>query len=172
MRRANVIALRRRPRARPQRRIRRPGPKALLVGAIVLGLGGIALLGALDLKAPGFATSGSGARPVMVTWIDGDSGYIDGREFRLHGVDAPEGSPSRARCTKERDLSRSARAGAENATGGRRMTVARSYGADVYGRDLVDLRADGADVASTLLEAGYVKRWNFERGDSKPDWCG
>jgi endonuclease YncB( thermonuclease family) len=106
-----------------------------------------------------------------VTWVDGDSGYVNGREFRLHGVDAPESSPSRARCTKERELARASRSGAENATGGRRVTVARSYGTDAYGRELVDLRADRTDVASTLLKGGHVKRWNFEAGQAKPDWC-
>jgi endonuclease YncB( thermonuclease family) len=42
---------------------------------------------------------------------------------------------------------------------------------DSYGRELVDLSAGGRDVADQLVAAGKLKRWNFEAGESKPDWC-
>jgi len=30
---------------------------------------------------------------------------------------------------------------------------------------------DGADVGSQLVAAGKLKRWNFEGGERKPNWC-
>jgi endonuclease YncB( thermonuclease family) len=108
---------------------------------------------------------------VLVDWVDGDSGRINGREFRLHGVDAPEGSPQRAQCAQERALSGSARDAARVLTQGRTVRISRRYGNDGYGRQIVDLSANGRDVASQLLSAGKLKRWNFDGGEQKPDWC-
>src|SRR5262249_17456300 len=108
---------------------------------------------------------------VRVSWVDGDSGRIGGAEFRLHGVDAPEGSPSRAECASEREMSAGARQAARRLTDGKAVKVTRSYGKDSYGRQLVDLSVEGRDVADQLVNAGKLKRWNFEGGQPKPNWC-
>lgn len=108
---------------------------------------------------------------VQVDWVDGDSGRINGQEFRLHGVDAPEGSPQRAQCQRERDLAGAASDAARALTQGRQVSVSRRHGADSYGRQVVDLSVDGRDVASQLVGAGKLKRWNFDSGEPKPDWC-
>ena len=109
---------------------------------------------------------------VWVSWVDGDSGTMNGRPFRLHGFDAPEGSAERARCALERRRADNARAAARKLTRWKRVEVSRSYGFDKYNRDLVDLKLDGRDVGRTLLAEGHLKRWNFEAGERKPVWCG
>ncbi|MEH6409683.1 MAG: thermonuclease family protein [Hyphomonas sp.] len=106
----------------------------------------------------------------MISWVDGDSGRINGREFRLYGVDAPEGSPSRARCDRERVRADEARYAVRALTMGKRTVIRRSYGPDRYGRQLVDLSVDGKDVAANLLARGHLKRWDYPR-EAKPDWC-
>lgn len=126
------------------------------------------LAGGVD-SAP--QTAASTGRVVSVSWVDGDSGRINGREFRLHGVDAPEGSPSRAQCEFERKLSSKSRTAAQNLTRNRRVVVTRSHGEDRYGRELVDLSVDGQSVAAELIASRHVKRWNFEAGEEKPNWC-
>ena len=113
----------------------------------------------------------SGTR-VTVSWVDGDSGRINGREFRLHGVDAPEGSPSRARCERERRRAVDAEYAVRTLTAGKRAVVRRSHGVDKYGRELIDLSVDGQDVAARLLAQGHLKQWNYDAGAAKPDWCG
>lgn len=123
--------------------------------------------GPLPWASPGSNTG----KPVSVAWVDGDSGTIDGKEFRLHGVDAPEGSPSRAMCARERQLSAGSREAAQRATWNRHVVVSRRYGKDRYDRELVDLSVDGQSVARKLIASGHVKRWNFEAGQPKPNWC-
>ena len=108
---------------------------------------------------------------VIVRWVDGDSGLINGREFRLFGVDAPEGSEFRARCKMERRRANDARHAARNFTTGRHVVVRRSHGFDKYGRELVDLSADGKDVGAALRARGHLKRWNYAGGQAKPNWC-
>lgn len=108
---------------------------------------------------------------ISVNWVDGDSGTIDGRAFRLYGVDAPEGSPYRAECNKEQRLSSNAREAVRKLTDGAEIEISRSHGIDKYDRELLTLRADGRDVATALVSAGHLKRWNYEAGDPKPDWC-
>jgi len=106
----------------------------------------------------------------MISWVDGDSGRINGREFRLYGVDAPEGSLSRARCERERMRADEARYAVRALTMGKRTVIRQSYGPDKYGRELVDLSVNGRDVAANLLARGHLKRWDYPR-ESKPDWC-
>ena len=111
------------------------------------------------------------AEPVSITWVDGDSGWIDGREFRLYGVDAPEGSPSRARCNEERALSAEAKAAARSLTSQGTVDVRSSMGTDKYGRELLLLSVDGKDVAASLVGRGHLQYWAYEAGQKKPDWC-
>ena len=165
----------RKPPTQPRRVRRRPiSIKRLLVPAVILGLVLVAVaLGLVDERTPGTpaANSASGNQVVRVTWVDGDSGRLDGREFRLHGVDAPEGSPQRAQCARERELSSGAREAARGLTDGVSVRVSRSYGKDDYGREIVDLSAGGRDVADQLVAKAKLQRWNFDGGESKPDWC-
>jgi endonuclease YncB( thermonuclease family) len=57
-------------------------------------------------------------------------------------------------------------------TEGKTVRVSRTYGADTYGREIVDLVVGGRDVADQLVASGKLRRWNFDGGESKPDWCG
>lgn len=164
-------------RSYPKSRGRRrgfTGSQRMLVPIIVAGLllaaGGIGLIDDQG-SDPVRSQSASRDKNVLVTWVDGDSGRLDGREFRLHDVDAPEGSPQRAKCACERELSGAAIEAARRLTNGKQVRVSRLYGKDGYGRELVDLAVDGRDVASQLVNAGKLKRWNFDGGERKPDWC-
>lgn len=118
------------------------------------------------------ASSAQASRPVGVQWVDGDSGRVDGRQFRLYGVDAPEGSPSRAKCAQEQALSGQARAAARSLTQRGDVTVRGYMGVDKYGRELLLLSVDGRDVASALVSKGHLQYWAYEAGQKKPDWCG
>jgi len=174
--RGKVVRFRKRPaKARRFRRWPFASLLRLLLPAVIAGLllaaVGVALI---DGKGPDASrTAGTADNEVVrVTWVDGDSGRLDGREFRLHGVDAPEGSPQRAKCARERALSGDARNAARSVTEGKTVRVSRTYGADTYGREIVDISAGGRDVADQLVASGKLKRWNFDGGDAKPDWCG
>lgn len=110
--------------------------------------------------------------PVSIRWVDGDSGWINGRAFRLYGVDAPEGSPSRADCQAERARSAQAKDAARALTNAGTVEVRGSMGTDKYGRDLLLLTVDGKDVAGSLVGRGHLQYWAYEAGQDKPDWCG
>lgn len=110
-------------------------------------------------------------QPVSIRWVDGDSGWINGREFRLYGVDAPEGSPSRARCSEEQRRSAQAKAAAQSLTRQGSVEVRSSMGTDKYGRELLSLTVDGKDVAASLVGRGHLQYWAYEAGQKKPDWC-
>lgn len=124
--------------------------------------------------APSVAASSAGPEEtqVSVNWVDGDSGTLDGRRFRLYGVDAPEGSERRARCASEMRRADAARDAVRALTRGATVTVSRTHGIDNYDRVLVSLEVDGHDVASALIASGHLRRWSYERGDPEPDWCG
>ena len=112
-----------------------------------------------------------------VYWSDGDSGRLsDGTKFRLHGIDAPEtGSMNQrggAKCETERALGFDAKAVAVELTRGRYVTVTQVTGRDRYGRNVVHLALDGEDVAGLLLAAGSHQVWDYDGGETKPDWCG
>ncbi|MFN7056847.1 thermonuclease family protein [Hyphomonas sp.] len=107
---------------------------------------------------------------VDVNWVDGDSGTLNGRSFRLHGVDAPEGSPSRAECVQEQVRAEASAGAARALTRNGKVTVRQSHGFDRYGRELVSLSVDGRDVATLLMEQGHLKRWDYP-AQRKPNWC-
>lgn len=114
----------------------------------------------------------SSSKPLEVYWVDGDSGTIEGRPFRLHGVDAPEASPSRAQCNTERLRADEARSAVRRLTENGVVEIRKSHGSDKYDRELLSLSVDGRDVASSLIASGHLQRWNFEAGNAKPRWCG
>ena len=147
---------------------------AIAVGAVVIGVMFYLLAGPRWVHAAvaSAAATTVSQRPLEVLWVDGDSGTIDGRPFRLHGIDAPEGSPSRAQCNNERLRAEEARSEVRALTASGTVEIRKSHGTDKYDRDLLSLSVDGQDIASLLIASGHIKRWNFESGDAKPRWCG
>jgi len=174
--RGKVVRFRKRPaKARRFRRWPFGSVRRLVVPAVIVGLL-LAAVGVGLIEGKGSdasrTTGTADSQVVRVTWVDGDSGRLDNREFRLHGVDAPEGSPQLAKCARERTLSGDARNAARSITEGKTVRVSRTYGPDTYGREIVDLSAGGKDVADQLVASGKLKRWKFDGGERKPDWCG
>lgn len=125
----------------------------------------------VDRPAAAIPASAS-LQPVSIRWADGDSGWINGKAFRLYGVDAPEGSPSRAKCHAEWSRSSEARNAAVSLTSRGEVGIKSYMGKDRFDRDLVQLSVDGRDVASTLVGSGHLQLWAYEAGQVKPDWCG
>ena len=113
-----------------------------------------------------------------VYWSDGDSGRIDGVDFRLANVDAPEtggvGARGGADCEAERALGYEAKALMGELTRNGELEITARYGTDRYDREVIDLSADGIDVAEAGLAAGQLRPWPH-RGrtalTAKPDWC-
>lgn len=82
-----------------------------------------------------FSMTVSASVPTSVEWVDGESGRLNGKTFRLHDVDAPEiggvGSPLRgAQCAKEVELGFRSRAYMAKLTRGRPVHVTAEYGID------------------------------------------
>lgn len=117
------------------------------------------------------ATSAKVNELVEVAWVDGDSGRISGRRFRLYGIDVPEGSPTHAECARERTRAQAAAAEAKALTSGGGVRVSEFHGLDVHGREVVSLSARGRDVATALIHSGHAKHWDYDGGELKPDWC-
>jgi endonuclease YncB( thermonuclease family) len=103
--------------------------------------------------------------------IDGDTvalGCADGRELRARivGYDAPElFSP---RCPAEAAAAERARRGLQALVDRARRTEVAFLGPDRYGRALVDMRLDGARVATTMVDAGHARRYF---GSLRQGWC-
>lgn len=114
-----------------------------------------------------------------IYWSDGDSGRIDGVDFRLANVDAPEtggvGARGGADCEAERALGYEAKAFIVELTRGAELEITARYGTDRYDREVIDLSVDGVDVGEAGLAAGHLQPWPH-RGNTaltgKPDWCG
>ena len=114
-----------------------------------------------------------------IYWSDGDSGRLGQLKFRLANIDAPEtGSMKQrggAKCELERELGYEAKAYIVWFTKDKIIRIARDYGEDRYGRLVVDLEADGSDVAKAGVDAGHLRDWIHKKGRAqspKPDWCG
>jgi len=113
-----------------------------------------------------------------IYWSDGDSGRLGGLKFRLANIDAPEtGSMKQrggAKCEYERELGYEAKAFIVSFTKDKTITIVRDYGEDRYGRLVVDLEADGLNVAKAGVDSGHLKDWLHIKGRArspKPDWC-
>ena len=115
-----------------------------------------------------------------IYWSDGDSGRLAGVAFRLRDVDAPEtggvgAAIGGAKCEQERELGFLAKEFIVTLTSSAAIVITNDYGPDRFDRSVVDLQADGIDVASAGLEAGVLKAWPHDAdGNSlsaKPDWC-
>ena len=113
-----------------------------------------------------------------IYWSDGDSGRLGKLKFRLANIDAPEtGSMKQrggAKCESERAIGYDAKAFIVEFTKDKTITIVRDYGEDRYGRLVVDLEANGADVGMAGVDAGHLRDWLHIKGRAqspKPDWC-
>ena len=121
---------------------------------------------------------GPGETIGSIHWSDGDSGRIDGEPFRLADVDAPEtggvGARGGAKCEAERALGYRAREFMVERTRGARVAVTARHGVDRYERAVVDLSADGEDLARAGIAARHLAPWPHRNGRAetrKPSWC-
>ena len=137
---------------------------------LILALG----LGTCSLAQP------QETRPATsIYWSDGDSGRIDGMDFRLADVDAPEtggvgAAIGGAKCERERELGFEAKEFVVELTRGADLEITHQEAPDRHGRVVVGLSADGKDVATTGLEAGVLAPWPHDGPralSDKPDWC-
>ena len=113
-----------------------------------------------------------------IYWSDGDSGRLDGLKFRLANIDAPEtgrlGQRSGAKCELEIERGFEAKGFIVEFTRGAELMIIKDYGEDRYGRLVIDLAADGKDVARAGIEAGVLGDWPHRNGralQKKPNWC-
>ena len=123
-------------------------------------------------------TSSTSETYSSIYWSDGDSGRLSKLKFRLANIDAPEtGSLKQrggAKCEIERELGYEAKAYIVGFTKDKAIRIVRDYGEDRYGRLVVDLEADGSDVAKAGVSAGHLRDWLHIKGRAqypKPDWC-
>jgi len=138
----------------------------------------IIALGVMTLNSDPVPTALAQDSEPAIYWSDGDSGRLDGMKFRLANIDAPEtGSMKQrggAKCEAEREIGFEAKAFIVEFTRGKQIKITRDYGEDRYDRLVVDLSADGVDVAQAAVAAGHLRPWPHEKGRAqapKPDWC-
>lgn len=133
---------------------------------------------ALGLALMGPAVS-QPARSSSIYWSDGDSGRINGTDFRLADVDAPEtggvgAAIGGAECEAERKLGFDAKAFMVALTRNADLEITRREDADRYGRVVMHITADGVDVAKAGLDSGVLRAWPHKGSKAlarKPDWC-
>lgn len=113
-----------------------------------------------------------------IYWSDGDSGKIGDIRFRLANIDAPETRSLKqrggAKCEAEREIGFEAKAYLVSFTKGKTLQIVKDYGEDRYGRLVIDLTANGEDVAAAGVNAGHLRPWPHKNGRAqfpKPDWC-
>ena len=115
-----------------------------------------------------------------IYWSDADSGRLNGSlKFRLNSIDAPEtggvgAAIGGAKCKLERERGYESKAWMVGLTKGAELAVTGEHGFDRYGRIVIDLSANGADVGKEGVKEGHLKPWPH-RGrkalTNKPDWC-
>lgn len=113
-----------------------------------------------------------------IYWSAGDSGRIDGVDFRLANFDAPEtggvGSVGGAKCEAGRALAFGAKGFVVELTQNAAIEITERQGADKFGRGVLSLALDGSDVGEAGIAAGHLRPWPH-RGQTalsaKPDWC-
>ena len=84
--------------------------------------------------------------------IDGDTLKVDGRSIRLYGIDAPELHQT---CADGWHAGEQARRALARLVSGRPLTCSR-VATDRYGRTVATCRADGEDVAASLVRSGMA----------------
>ena len=100
--------------------------------------------------------------------IDGDTFELpDGARVRVLNIDTAE-MPPRARCEREAELARAAKARLQDMMRRGELTLHRSGDdVDVYGRLLRRVEVDGQDVGNRLIDEGLAQPWRGHRGV----WC-
>jgi endonuclease YncB( thermonuclease family) len=98
--------------------------------------------------------------------VDGDTGWQDGRKWRMLAIDTPEVA-DKAECARERELAIVARDRLQ-ALMGNGYSINWLGRDDRYGRALVNvILANGQDAGNVLLQEGLAQPWpNY----SNP-WC-
>lgn len=131
-----------------------------------------------DAKGSEVLSASSAKTFHSIYWSDGDSGKVGDIKFRLANIDAPEtGSLKQrggAKCEAERAIGYKAKEYLVEFTRNKEIKITRDYGEDRYDRLVVDLSADGLDVAAAAVAAGHLRPWPHKKGRAqapKPDWC-
>lgn len=117
-----------------------------------------------------------------IYWNDGDSGVINGElRFRLNDIDAPEtggvgAAIGAAECELERERGFNAKEFVVELTRNAKLKITNTEGYDRMPnpRLIVDLSANGADVAQAGVDAGFLAAWPHDGSKKlspKPDWC-
>lgn len=145
----------------------------------LIALTPLVFVGLANANDPEVASKPASQSYDTIYWSDGDSGKVGDIRFRLANIDAPETrspkQPGGAKCEAEREIGFDAKEFIVEFTRGKEIRIVRDYGDDRYERLVVDLTADGVDVAQAGVEAGHLQPWPFKNGRAlapKPDWCG
>jgi endonuclease YncB( thermonuclease family) len=166
------------------------GPKkiqgwmVLVVTAALVGFASVWTYTAAPNQITGLVASGSAMTASRILVLDGDTIRIDGRrpDVRLVGFNAPE--TSRAQCRAERELGEAATKRLRQLVSGSTLDFdfvacacrPGTEGTDTcnYGRRCGVLRANGRDVAGTLIAEGLAVPFHC-RGTGCPPtprpWC-
>lgn len=85
-----------------------------------------------------------------ISWVDGDSGYMNGKPFRLAGVKAPE---------KHQYGGEKAHRSAAGMTGRTNGTAnVKPIATDAYGRKVVEMRNRDGSINQRLRDKGYKNK--------------
>jgi endonuclease YncB( thermonuclease family) len=116
-----------------------------------------------------------------IYWSDADSGRINGERFRLYNIDAPEtggvgAAIGPAQCELERERGFAAKEFMVELTRDADLKISATHGYDKMPepRLLIELTANGEDVAAKGIKAGFLKPWPHDGTKAlapKPDWC-
>ena len=115
-----------------------------------------------------------------IYWSDGDSGRLNGSiKFRLNVIDAPEtggvgAAIGGAKCEEERALGYQSKEWVVNLTRDAVLEITAKHGTDRHGRLVIDLAANGQDVAESGLASGTYRSWKHDGKkalEPRPDWC-
>lgn len=138
----------------------------------------LACVGPADANEPEAVSAPSAQSFDSIYWSDGDSGKVGDLKFRLANIDAPEtGSLKQrggAKCEAEREIGYEAKEFLVEFTRDKEIKITRDYGEDRYDRLVIDLTADGVDVAKVAVAAGHLRPWPHKKNRAqapKPDWC-
>lgn len=108
----------------------------------------------------------------ILSVIDGDTIKVSSQKTgkivnaRLMGYDTPE--TYRAGCAQEKALGSAATARLQFLLAKAERIVPYPNGVDIYGRVLLRLTLDGADVADTMIKAGLAVPYS---GGKRINWC-